>query len=251
MGSLRIFLDIGGYKGHSSLAALDPIFGFDRVFCFEPVTALASQIRNIADRRLIVVEAALSDFDGVSTIHHAGTLAGSLSADAPSYLEEGGTCSVQVVSAASFLRGIIADGDFVRAKFNCEGSEVDIIDNLLKHWTQAKIAQVLRCALIDFDANKIPSKKGRTGVVEAKLSDLNITYLIPSECQYGMVTNYGGVRNYLLRSGGRVGGVWPSLCSLLYNLRMLFNPEVNGYHKMRLLKAAPFMRIFANSRQSI
>jgi hypothetical protein len=37
----KIFLDVGGYEGESTWAALDPIFGFDRVFCFEPVSVTA------------------------------------------------------------------------------------------------------------------------------------------------------------------------------------------------------------------
>ena len=87
--NLRIFLDIGGYHGHSSLAALDPIFAFDRVFCFEPVPELAKKIREISDPRLVVVEAALSDINGKAVLHHAGTLAGSLFSEAETYGEEG------------------------------------------------------------------------------------------------------------------------------------------------------------------
>jgi FkbM family methyltransferase len=245
---MRIFLDVGGYKGHSSLAALDPIFGFDRVFCFEPVTKLAREIRKIKDRRLVVIEAALSDYEGEATIHHAGTLAGSLSADAPSYQDEGETCSVQVVRAAAFLRSIISEGDFVRAKFNCEGAEVDIIHNLVEGWDSKKVSQVLTQALIDFDANKIPSKRERTAIVEKELAELSVKYLTPPECQYGMVTNYGGIRNYLLKSGARLNGLWPKVRSLFYNARMSLNPELNGYHKLRLLKLAPFMKAVARSR---
>jgi hypothetical protein len=60
----RVIIDVGGFHGHASLAALDPILGFDRVFCFDPDKALAANIRRIWDPRLFVIEAALADRDG-------------------------------------------------------------------------------------------------------------------------------------------------------------------------------------------
>jgi len=33
----RIFIDIGGYEGDASLAALDPIFAFAKVYCFDSI----------------------------------------------------------------------------------------------------------------------------------------------------------------------------------------------------------------------
>ena len=248
---MRVFLDIGGYKGHSSLAALDPIFGFDRVFCFEPVALLADRIRQINDPRLVVVEAALSDFDGRAPLYHAGTLAGSLFEDAPQYLEDGTIQSIQVLNATTTLRSIIGDSDFVRTKFNCEGSEVDILEALMKNWERTKIVQVIGGALIDFDANKIPSKRVLTASIVRRLSELGVAYLTPPECQYGMVTNYGGVRNYLLISGARVFGARYAVKSLFYNIKMFSNPEINGYHKMRLLRRFPFLKRFAKSAHAV
>lgn len=244
---MRIFLDIGGYRGHSVLAALDPLFSFDRVISFEPVPDLAATIRRIGDPRLLVLEAALSDFEGSAILYHAGTLAGSLAADAPEYLEQGSKVEVRVLDAATLLPSITTPTDFIRAKFNCEGAEVDIIARLLEKISPQHTDAILQAALVDFDADKIPSKAHRTAQIQASLAERGISYLTPPQCQYGMVTNYGGVRNYLIVSGAKTRGLLPLIKSVIYNVALMRNKDVNGYHKMRLLKALPILRTFARS----
>lgn len=246
---MRIFVDIGGYLGHSALAALDPIFGFDRVYCFEPVPDLASRIRAIRDPRLQVFEAALSDRDGRALLHHPGTLAGSLFAEAPSYGGTSDPIEIATLRASSFLPTVIPADAFVRTKFNCEGAEALIIRDILASGRGSLAAQILQGALIDFDIAKIENGDSTRISIEESLTERSITYLTPPECQYGMVTNYGGIRNYLLRSGGEAGGFLPRVRSLLYNFELLRNSEVNGYHKMKLLSLFPFLKTFARSRQ--
>ena len=248
---MRIFIDVGGYNGHSTLAALDPIFGFDRIYCFEPVPSLAQGIREIADPRVVVIEAALSDRDGVSTLVHAGTLAGSLIQDAPSYIEEGEKINVRTVRASMFLPNLVPEGAFVRTKFNCEGAEYSIIMDILRNGSPKFQKQILDYSLIDFDIDKIPSTKGLRKQIEKELESATIKYLIPSECQYGMVSNYGGIRNYLLISRACIKEKQISLLkSIIYNLKMFRNRELNGYHKMRILRAIPPLRVFARSGKS-
>lgn len=244
---MRVFVDIGGYLGHSTLAALDPIFGFDRILCFEPVPQLADKIRAIGDKRLIVIEAALSDKDGKAVLYHPGTLAGSLFADAPSFGGESVPIEIATLRASSVLPTLIPASAFVRTKFNCEGAEVLIIRDLLQSSNNQLAEQILQGALIDFDIDKIERGTASRKEIELALARQHIAFLSPPECQYGMVTNYGGVRNYLICAGAALPGHWLRLRSLIHNIRMFRNGEVNGYHKMRVLKALPFLRRFARS----
>jgi FkbM family methyltransferase len=125
----RVFVDVGGYHGHSSLAALDPIFGFDRVICFEPDPTLAAGIRRICDPRLKVIEVALSDRDGEADLVGGGQLGASI---VDGYTEVFGEVrqTVQTRNAADFLGALIPEGSFVRMKLNCEGSELFIAETL-------------------------------------------------------------------------------------------------------------------------
>ena len=248
---MRVFVDIGGYLGHSTLAALDPIFGFDRVLCFEPVPRLAEKIREISDPRVIVIEAALSDREGRAILYHAGTLAGSLFADAPAYEEEGEQIEIRTVCASNILPSLIPNDAFVRTKFNCEGAEARIIEDLLVYTDEKFSRNIISQSLIDFDVEKIESQKNERQKIEQLLNDRNIRFLSPPECQYGMVTNYGGVRNYLIKSGSiMIDNASLRIRSIFYNAMKMRNSSLNGYHKMRILRAIPLLRLFARSGKS-
>ncbi len=241
----RIFLDVGGFVGHSVLAGLDPIFGFDRVYSFEPVRRLADQISSIKDRRLTVVAACLSRGFGSVTLYHPGTLAGSLFADAPEF---GGSAPPEVVEqldVSAFLKAFTRPGDQIWIKLNCEGSETEIVEGLL----DGGHGPELRGLLVDFDALKIPSRRHLVAPVLERLKASGIPFMTPEECQYGMITNYGGVRNWLLLAGARLPGLEPSARSVAYNLAMTRRRDINGYHKMRVLKAFPFLAFLARSRR--
>lgn len=98
-------------------------------------------------------------------------------------------------------------------------------------------------SLVDFDAMKIPSLSGTSEQIREELRQLGIRYFEPPEVQYGMVTNYGGVRNWLLHSGATKAGVVRAFQSAAYNGRLLLlNKDVNGYHKMRILRALGLLK---------
>lgn len=157
----KILLDVGGYKGHSVLAALDPIIGFDRGICFEPSPLCARRIRRIKDPRLVVVQAGLANEDGVAHLFHSGTLAGSLFEDAPSYtegaLDKEEVVDVKTLGAARFYGMLIGDDDRVWMKLNCEGAEMLVLSSLLHGGQLGLIAN----ALIDLNALKIHSRKSK------------------------------------------------------------------------------------------
>src|SRR5215211_9249145 len=143
----KIFLDVGGYAGESSSAALDPRFGFDRVYCFEPVRACCDNIRRtIRNPRLTVLNAGLLNKTATIPLHHAGSVGGSVYADAPD--TGGGIENCSFIEASAFFRENIRAGDQVWMKLNCEGAECDILLNLLATGEAGKITE----ALIDFDA---------------------------------------------------------------------------------------------------
>jgi FkbM family methyltransferase len=242
----KIFIDVGGYHGHSTMAALDPIFGFDRIFCFEPVPQCLEIIRHIHDKRIVLVQACLSKTNGEVTLFNPGTLAASVYADAPEF---GGTApplTATAISAGDFYAAFLQPEDRVWMKLNCEGSECDIIESIIDSNQHPKIKN----ALIDYDALKIRSQKGRVSDVQARVIEAAIPHSFPQDVQYGMVTNYGGVRNWLIKSGACEAGFVRAFCSVFFNLRiMLLRPELSGYHKMRLLKALPFLAVFAKSRR--
>jgi FkbM family methyltransferase len=230
----RIFLDVGGFKGDSARAALDPKFGFDRVYCFEPVRACQKRILEIVNPRLTLIPAGLLDIAGRKTVFNAGTLGGSVYPDAPSI--EGGMVeeACDFMDAGGFFRQHIKETDRVWMKLNCEGAEVAILENLVRSGEARKLHNVL----IDFDAAKIPSLSERLRGVRAMLAGVSFAYLLPEQVQHGMINNYGAIRNWLIVSGASAGWM-ATLKSLRYQTSFVLDREFNGYYKMMILRAVP------------
>jgi FkbM family methyltransferase len=234
----RVFLDVGGYEGESVHAALDPRFGFDRVYCFEPVRALSEEIGRIRDARLHVIQAGLFDSDCRREVFHAGTLAGSAFQDAPAFLEEGHREECEFLDASRFFAEHIKKGDVVYMKLNCEGSECAILENLSASGEVRKLAGML----VDFDARKIPSQASRVDAVVRTMHALGVRYFTPEQVQHGMINNYGGIRNWLVVAGAGVKGPLVTLRSAAYQSRIMLTRNHNGYYKMLLLKRFPLLR---------
>lgn len=228
--------------GDSVHAALDPVFGFDCVYTFEPVESLAKQLCGIGNSRLTVIHAGMIDADGKRIIYHAGTLAGSIYADAPSYIDEGTDVECDFLEASRFFRENIKNGDIVYMKLNCEGAECAILENLLATGEINKLTEVL----VDFDALKIPSQAHRVAQIIDGMRAKNAPYHTPEQVQYGMINNYGGIRNWLLVTGASQAGLIRKISSVLYQLKIMLTKEYNGYYKMRVLKKLPVLRLVIN-----
>jgi FkbM family methyltransferase len=238
----RIFLDVGGYLGDSVYAALDPLFGFDRIYTFEPVDWLAANLGRIADSRLTVVKAGLLDSTGARKVFHAGTLAGSVFSDAPAYLEQGTEQTCQFIEASDFFRSHIGNGDTVYMKLNCEGAECAILENLAQTGQIKKITEVL----VDFDALKIPSQSHRVDALRSLLAAEKVVFHTPEQVEYGMINNYGSIRNWLLVTNAAQPGIGRKLASVAYQSKVILTKQYNGYYKMLVLRRAPWLKPIVN-----
>ncbi|PTX01821.1 FkbM family methyltransferase [Pararhodobacter aggregans] len=151
-GAMRkIFLDVGGHVGQSLEEVLKPLYSFDVVYCFEPFPAHAEVIRNrFSDPRLRLIEYGLSNVTGPLEFHSDGL--DDMGASVKK--REGETKSIvtrcDFVRASDFFRDHIAADDLVVMKLNCEGSECDIMNDLMDSGEIIKIDNVM----IDFDVRK-------------------------------------------------------------------------------------------------
>jgi len=230
----KIFIDVGGYEGDASLAALDPAFSFDKIYCFEPVKKCAGHIQNrIPDARVEVIHAALADFEGEASLFGPGTVAGSMFSD-HQHVDNSRTETCRVIRATDFIKPFTDDNAEVYVKLNCEGAEVPIVHDLLMSGTFAKLKSVL----LDLDARKIPSLAARLEIIEtelAKISDRNWYY--PEEVQYGQQCTFGGIRNWLFVA--EAGGVSRKWDSFRYNLDLWNKKEFRGYYKFLFVRKLP------------
>jgi FkbM family methyltransferase len=229
----KIFIDVGGFDGGSSCAALDPLFGFDVVYCFEPVASCCEHIdAAITSKRFRLVRAGLLDKTTTMPVYGTGTLGASIYPDAPSGGVHGGVEESAFIRASEFFQENIKDDDRVWMKLNCEGAEIAILNDLLNSGEATKLEEVL----IDYDAAKIPSMQHQVELLEARLATAPFKYHYPPEVQYGMVTHFGGIRNWLLVSGAAEPSVIARVSSVFYQLPYVSDGRFNGYYKIRLLR---------------
>ena len=232
----RIFIDVGGYEGDAVWAALDPLFGFEQVICYEPDAGCAARIRDsIRDPRLTVVAAALSDHAGMAQLYGPGSLAGSLFSDHRD-VDGTRTSSCEVHRASDLIARHGSEDATIYLKLNCEGAEVPIVADLLQsgEWTK------IRDTLLDLDARKIPSLAAELAAVEAELAKQPVrNWSYPEEVQYGQQGTYGGIRNWLKVRGAIQPGLAARLRSLRFHLQQWRAGRFRGYYKFLIVKRLP------------
>jgi hypothetical protein len=113
----KVFLDVGGHVGETLTVAMEPRWGFDRIWTFEPASACRERLRALADERVTVVPAGLWSSDTTMEPHDPGTLHASIDAAASRH---GQTEECRFIDAAAWMAEHVDDGDRVWMKVNVE-----------------------------------------------------------------------------------------------------------------------------------
>ena len=213
---MRIFLDVGAHDGETLDVALDPKWGFDRIDSFEPASTRLETLRKFRHKRLAIHDFGLSSQTKNTTLYGAGLLGGSiyseknyLDAKATSYKEE-----IKLQSASEWLTKNTSAGDEVFLKLNCEGSEADILENLIAEQLIFRVKSIY----VDFDIRKVPGQAHRQKEIEDKLRSLQIDFQTPDTL--GIAAN-AGVEKWL---AGSLIKVKPGVFKKLYFSIGLYRP---------------------------
>jgi FkbM family methyltransferase len=187
---VRIFIDVGAHYGETLEVALDPAWGFDRVFLLEPASVCHSLLRKFRDRRISVHPVALGATNGTATLYGAGLLGGSLFREKrqKARAQEIKTEQIQVVRASEWFETNIPDDAEVFMKFNCEGAECAIIDELLS----AGLGPRLTSLYVDFDVRKIDALSHQQAEIERRLDHAEVRFVTSDTL--GCVANPAVVR---------------------------------------------------------
>ena len=166
---MKIFLDVGAHRGQTARAVIAPRFAFDQIFCFEPATECKPDIEAVADPRIKLVPVGLGKEAKKARLFGSGAIGASIFSDK---LAKGSSTvrEIQLIKAGGWINENIKSGDVVFMKLNCEGSECDIIDDLVATGAIAKLYSIM----IDFDVRKIPSLKYREKETRKKLRENGI-----------------------------------------------------------------------------
>lgn len=150
-----IFLDVGAHNGQTAREVLKPHYTFTDIWCFEPVPAQRAALHALStDVRFKVIDFGLSNRTREAEVYGDNS---DMGASLYANMKKRGNDKVthcKFVSATEFFKDKIYPTDLIVMKLNCEGSECDILNDLLDSGEASKIANVL----IDFDVQKVPEK---------------------------------------------------------------------------------------------
>lgn len=193
---MKIFLDVGAHVGESLRAAKDPAYAFDRIECFEPVLQCCDELLKFGDPRVRVHRFGLLDHTADQPIYNPGHLGASVFADA-----RANSTSVMASfrRASDWFRDNVSDSDEVYLKLNCEGSECDIIDDLVGSGEIRKVKAVL----VHYDVRKIPSQVHRESETRDLLGEIDLVATGADEVFKASPTYFAGLQGWLDQVGAR------------------------------------------------
>jgi FkbM family methyltransferase len=195
----KILLDVGAHTGQTIRPALDPAYGFERVVAFEPAPSCWPEIEAIGDPRVQLCRFGLWKETCRLELHDAGSQAASLIEDFENEDPAAPAAIVDLVRARDWVRQNVSDGDIVFMKLNCEGSECDIVEDLLDSGELRKIYN----AMITFDVRKSESLRGRERPLRRRLLQSGYENVAFAEDVMRGATHADRIRHWLDLVGAR------------------------------------------------
>lgn len=177
----KIFLDVGAFNGETIRIALNPIYSFDYIHGFEPSPGRYSRLRNIKSSRCYVHDFGLSNKTYKTILFGVETIGASVYPEKrfKGLNDKRNQCEIHLKSASLWMRQHTLSDDQIYLKLNCEGAEVDILQDLI----DTKIINRVKTIYVDFDIRKVKHQEYRQGLIENQLKELNIQYFTPVNFQ--------------------------------------------------------------------
>jgi FkbM family methyltransferase len=187
---MKIFLDVGAHNGQTLKQVIKSIYNFDKIFCFEPMPEQFKHLQEIAKNfnNVSVYNFGLSNKNGIFTIYGDNTDQGASIFPRKDINGAHIKTDCQLIKASDFFHNNISDKDIVFMKLNCEGSEVDILEDL----AETKEIFKIRNVMIDFDIRKIDNNQYREQNILKKFQEINFTNY--SLCEEIMLGSKHGLR---------------------------------------------------------
>ena len=153
---MRIYIDVGAHFGECIFKALNPSLGFDLILAYEPSCLAAKRIELIKDNRIKVENFALGSTNEQKTLYGSGLIGASI------HEEKKGNSGqvtelISIKPASSELRKYLTASNEVFIRLNCEGSEIQVLQDL----RESGLLSLIDHIYVDWDARKIPSLQKR------------------------------------------------------------------------------------------
>ncbi|MFA5830886.1 MAG: class I SAM-dependent methyltransferase [Candidatus Paceibacterota bacterium] len=172
---MKIFLDIGAWKGDTAKSVLTSKHDFDKIYCFEPQLDLCDAIRSLNNPKIKIEEFGLWNktcavplYMEANSKSRKATIGATVYEDkfsGPKKLPNG-----NMMKASDWFCANLNADDYIVMKMNCEGAECDILEDLMDSGEFDKVDVLM----VDFDVRKIPSQKHRQFELQERLKAYKI-----------------------------------------------------------------------------
>jgi len=166
-----IFIDVGGYEGQTLDEVIKPHWGFDKIYCLEPMprqfevlTQKYSHLENVE-----LLEYGLSDQTGFALIYGDNSIMEASMYDEKRDVNSSFETMCQFVEASEFVNKLFEDK--IIMKLNCEGAEYVILQNLIDTGSIWRLENVM----IDFDVRKVPGMEWTEKHILGELKRIGFT----------------------------------------------------------------------------
>jgi FkbM family methyltransferase len=180
---MSILLDVGAHFGQTAVIAIDPKWGFKEIHAFEPSKMAFERLKCIKSEILICHNFGLFSDNTELELLNAGEIGASVyKRNSKSQQKKE---LIKLRRASDWLSENIDWESEIYLKLNCEGSEVDILQDLIDSGLISKFKSIY----IDFDIRKIPGQEHRRQIIEKQLLQLKVSFNAWEEIQDMLTAN--------------------------------------------------------------
>jgi len=179
---MSILLDVGAHFGQTAVIAIDPKWGFKEIHAFEPSKIAFEKLKCIKSSVLICHNYGLFSKNAELELLNSGQIGASIYTR--SSILKPNKELIKLRRASDWLSENIEWESEIYLKLNCEGSEVDILQDLI----DTDLITKFKSIYIDFDIRKIPGQEHRREIIEKQLLRLKVPFNSWEEIQ-DMLTN--------------------------------------------------------------
>jgi len=174
---MSILLDVGAHFGQTTEIALSPKWNFSVIHAFEPSKYAYQRLTQLKSAKLHLHNFGLYAEDKDIPLYNSGEVGASI------YRRNLNTTPPEeiicLVSASKWIESNIDLKKQIFLKLNCEGSEVDILQNLI----DSGLIHEFNAIYVDFDIRKFSGQEFRRGLLETQLNNLKVNYSSWEEIQ--------------------------------------------------------------------
>ena len=164
----KIFLDVGSHIGQTIKEVIKNKYNFDKIYGFEPCKNNFNFLveKYGSNNNLVLNNFGLSDKSKEVILYDPESIGASIYSDKRG-IDITKKETIKLLEASEWIKENLKKDDIIFMKLNCEGSECDILENMIDN----NIFDNINHIMIDFDVVKIKSQTYKKDNIMKKIKN--------------------------------------------------------------------------------